>query len=97
MYEIWLLVFGMIGIPAGFVGLVYMGSSVWAQLRDKVTPQSIKRGRIGLWYYLVLDITWALSDATQVYTVGATNGNLTWLFLGVVSLLITAFLLRNSE
>lgn len=99
MIEFLVLVWSLIEFTTAVVGIVYLSLSLaqQAQKRGGATSQSYRYARRGLAYAIFSDLFWVLHQMAIVYTEGATNGNLTWLLIATISLLLVGYLWWNQD
>lgn len=97
MTEFLVLVWSLIEFITAIVGIVYLSLALQTHLRGRVTAQSDRYERRGLAYVTFSDLLWVLHQMAIVYTEGATNGNLTWLLVAVISLLLVGYLWWNQD
>lgn len=99
MIEFLVLVWSLIEFTTAVVGIVYLSLSLaqQAQKRGGATSQSYRYARRGLAYATFSDLFWVLHQMAIVYTEGATNGNLTWLLIATISLLLVGYLWWNQD
>jgi len=98
MIEFLVLVWSLIEFITAVVGIVYLSLALaqQAQKRGGATFQSYRYARRGLAYATFSDLFWVLHQMAIVYTEGATNGNLTWLLIATISLLLVGYLWWNQ-
>lgn len=99
MTEFLVLVWSLIEFITAVVGIVYLSLALaqQAQKRGGATSQSYRYARRGLAYATFSDLFWVLHQMAIVYTEGATNGNLTWLLIATISLLLVGYLWWNQD
>ena len=99
MTEFLVLVWSLIEFTTAVVGIAYLSLSLaqQAQKRGGATSQSYRYARRGLAYATFSDLFWVLHQMAIVYTEGATNGNLTWLLIATISLLLVGYLWWNQD
>ena len=99
MTEFLVLVWSLIEFITAVVGIVYLSLSLaqQAQKRGGATSQSYRYARRGLAYATFSDLFWVLHQMAIVYTEGATTGNLTWLLIATISLLLVGYLWWNQD
>lgn len=101
MTEFLILVWSLIEFITAIVGIVYLSLSLslaqQAQKRGGAMSQSYRYARRGLAYATFSDLFWVLHEMAIVYTEGATNGNLTWLLIATISLLLVGYLWWNQD
>lgn len=98
MTEFLVLVWSLIEFITAVVGIVYLSLALaqQAQKRGGATSQSYRYARRGLAYATFSDLFWVLHQMAIVYTEGTTNGNLTWLLIATISLLLVGYLWWNQ-
>lgn len=99
MIEFLVLVWSLIEFITAVVGIVYLSLALaqQAQKRGGAMSQSYRYARRGLAYATFSDLFWVLHQMAIVYTEGATNGNLTWLLIATISLLLVGYLWWNQD
>lgn len=99
MTEFLVLVWSLIEFITAVVGIVYLSLALaqQAQKRGGAMSQSYRYARRGLAYATFSDLFWVLHQMAIVYTEGATNGNLTWLLIATISLLLVGYLWWNQD
>lgn len=99
MTEFLILVWSLIEFITAIVGIVYLSLALaqQAQKRGGARSQSYRYARRGLAYATFSDLFWVLHEMAIVYTEGATNGNLTWLLIATISLLLVGYLWWNQD
>lgn len=100
MTEFLILVWSLIAFITAVVGIVYLSLALalaqQAQKRGGATSQSYRYARRGLAYATSSDLFWVLHQMAIMYTEGATTGNLTWLLIATISLLLVGYLWWNQ-
>ena len=99
MTEVLVLVWSLIEFITAVVGIVYLSLALaqQAQKRGGAMSQSYRYARRGLAYVTFSDLFWVLHQMAIVYTEGATTGNLTWLLIATISLLLVGYLWWNQD